>query len=138
MVGEEIAWLSYADWPHARSSHGNKRPRNFRLNVAVVPRETGAHDRIRIAGSLEEEIGIAKKSESRIAVRIYRRTHVQQLLCSPIDNRALQAGALPGAQDALVHASLRIRCADARKSPLQLAYGQRARVWIALHVYGGR
>ena len=137
MVGEEVRWLSYADVANAGTRHGDKRARDLRLDVAVIPGKPRADNRAGIAGGLKEEVGIAKEGEGGIAVGIDRRTHVQELLSRAIYDRALQVCAKPGAEDAFIHAGLRTGRADAGQCFFQLANGLRCRVRIAGHVDGG-
>src|ERR1700733_2752907 len=63
VVGEEIARLSHTQILHARTHDADERARDLRLNVAVIPCETGADGSsgTRICrGGLEEEIRIAE------------------------------------------------------------------------------
>ncbi len=61
MVSEELIGVRHAKALHAWANHANEGAGDFGLNVSVIPRETGTHNRAGIAGGLEEEIRIAEK-----------------------------------------------------------------------------
>ena len=98
MVREEICRLGHTEILYAGTRDPNEGARDLRLNVAMVPRESGAYYR-NIGNSfrrLKEEIRIAEEGESRLAhgnargVQIRLGIHVEQLLRHRIDQRSLQ------------------------------------------------
>ena len=52
VASEEIGGLRHASRAHARSNHADEGTSDFRLNVSVIPRETGTHNRAETAGGL--------------------------------------------------------------------------------------
>src|SRR5208283_246701 len=80
VIGKEVARLRYTKMADTGAGYGNKRARDFRLIISVVPGKTVAFDRSRRADRFEEEVRVAEQRECWRAVGIGCGNHVQDLL----------------------------------------------------------